>query len=307
MHKKAITFLHHHQINKEKWDQGVSSAFNTLPYAESWYLDIVSPNWGALVGGDYEQLMPLPIKQKYGIPYLIQPLFVQQLGIFSRSLLDSTTVEAFLDTIPKKYVYINLNLNSHNQSKKFSRFHLNHELDLVDPIEHLRTHYSTNLKRNLKKAKKAQLSLMKNLKPEAIVNLFREDRGREIDGWKEAEYRLLLRLLYSGIHKNRIDTYGAFSTENELITAAVFLKSQVSRIFLFSGNSKKGKEQGGMPFLLDQYIAHHTESNLTLDFEGSNDKNLARFYRSFGSTSVRYPSWQKTICPFLLDKLLFRT
>ena len=80
-----IKYLKHNQIDKQKWDSAIENAENGLVYALSWYLDIVSPNWDALVVGDYEQVMPVTHKRKYGIKYLIQPPFCQQLGFFSQS------------------------------------------------------------------------------------------------------------------------------------------------------------------------------------------------------------------------------
>ncbi|MCO5264962.1 MAG: hypothetical protein M9948_03645 [Lentimicrobium sp.] len=45
-----------------------------------------------------------------------------------------------------------------------------------------------------------------------------------------------------------------------------------------------------MSLLIDHFIKNFSGNHLTLDFEGSNDANLARFYSSFGSTRVTYPS-----------------
>jgi len=44
-----------------------------------------------------------------------------------------------------------------------------------------------------------------------------------------------------------------------------------------------------MPFLIDSFIKGHSETKKIFDFEGSNDTNLARFYKSFGSIVVHYP------------------
>ncbi len=306
MAQKEIIFLSHDKIDLKKWDHCINTAFNGIPYSESWYLDVVSPDWCALVQGDYERVMPLPVKKKYGMSYIIQPLFVQQLGVFSVKQMDSTVVKAFLNAIPKKYLYININLNTHNHLPVSEIKNLNHELDLIDSYDSLRSVYSKNLKRNLKKSVKASNSVMQHIRPEEIIRLFRNDRGRDVEGWGDKQYMVLQKLLYTGIHKNRFDTLGVLSPRNELIAAAVFLKSRKSLIFLFSGNSEEGKKTGAMPFLLDKYIQEHSEMHITLDFEGSNDENLARFYRSFGSTPIYYPSWRDARVPRIVKPLLFR-
>ena len=61
--------------------------------------------------------------------------------------------------------------------------------------------------------------------------------------------------------------------------------------FLFSGNNAKGKELQAMTFLIDQVIREFAAQPLVLDFEGSDDENLARFYLGFGSRPVLYPGY----------------
>ena len=45
-----------------------------------------------------------------------------------------------------------------------------------------------------------------------------------------------------------------------------------------------------MTFLIDSVIREFSPSKLVLDFEGSNDPNLARFYKGFGAKEVEYKS-----------------
>src|SRR6056297_1897646 len=94
-----INYYLHKNIDKQKWDNCIQHAHNELIYAYSWYLDIVSPHWDALIQGDYEMVMPLPKKRKYRITYLIQPLFTQQLGIFYKKPLTSKEIQPFFDYI----------------------------------------------------------------------------------------------------------------------------------------------------------------------------------------------------------------
>jgi hypothetical protein len=74
----------------------------------------------------------------------------------------------------------------------------------------------------------------------------------------------------------------------KLIAGAFFVDANGKVIFLFSGMAKEGKEAGAMYFLVDQFIVHNANSNLVLDFEGSNDPGLARFYRGFGAKECVY-------------------
>ena len=72
-----IKHLKYYEIDKSKWDNIVSCSDFSLPYFFSWYLDVVSPGWEALIAEDYSYIMPLTVKIKCGIKYVIQPPFTQ--------------------------------------------------------------------------------------------------------------------------------------------------------------------------------------------------------------------------------------
>ncbi|MCK4361546.1 MAG: hypothetical protein KAV70_07350, partial [Bacteroidales bacterium] len=80
-----IKHLTYQQINKSKWDECIKKSFNGIIYGYSWYLDIVCKHWEALVENDYERVFPLTTGKKFGINYLYQPFFTQQLGVFSKN------------------------------------------------------------------------------------------------------------------------------------------------------------------------------------------------------------------------------
>ena len=119
-HKKntielSIRYLTHSEIDSGKWDACISKAFNGMVYAYSWYLDTVCEYWEALVEDDYKSVFPLTWKKKMGIYYLFQPFFAQQLGIFSQKLLNEEIVSSYIEAIPNKYHFVEINLNAFNK------------------------------------------------------------------------------------------------------------------------------------------------------------------------------------------------
>jgi hypothetical protein len=251
----------------------------------------VAGEWGALVEDDYTSVFPLPRRKKYGIDYIYQPFFTQQLGLYSNSALSYEVADNFLEAIPGKFKHIEINLNIHNKVSA-DRFRvlpqLNHELDLIHSYEQIRKGYSENLRRNLRKAEKAGLTIMKNPRPDTIVNLFRQNRGKTIGHLDDHDYHKVLHIVYQGTYKRLADVRGVFDERNQLIAGAFFIRSHKKTIFLFSGLSEWGRDNGAMPFLIDSYIRENAGKHLTFDFDGSNDPNLARFYKSFGSKEMTY-------------------
>ena len=107
-----IEFLKRDDIDTTKWDNCIARSVNGIVYAYSWYLDIVAENWGALIADDYQAVFPLTYNKKYGISYIYQPLFTQQLGLFSVGSISHTLVSEFLQAIPSEFKFIAISLNT---------------------------------------------------------------------------------------------------------------------------------------------------------------------------------------------------
>ncbi len=302
-----IKHLKYSEIDKTKWDNCIKNSINGLPYAFSWYLDIVHDDWEALVEDDYISVMPMTISSKYGITYFFQPFFIQQLGVFSIRPLNPDKTLEFVKAIPKRVKMIHFNMNHFNsmtESDIPTLENRNYLLDLISDYSKIQSSYHNNTKRNLKRAQKNNLSLVKGVKPENIVALFRNDRGRDIDKWKDMHYMRLTRLIYTSMYKGVGTTYGVFSENNDLVSAAFFLKTSSRLIFLFSGNSEIGKQTHGMTYLIDGVIKENSPGMKVLDFEGSNNPGLARFYSGFGAYESNYLQVKINRLNFLLRTLI---
>jgi len=285
-----IKYLKHDAIDTEKWDECINKSVNGLIYANTWFLDLVHDGWDGLVKNDYECVMPLTAGKKLGIQYLFQPKFTQQLGVFSKVHLTMETVNEFLTAIPKKFKFIEINLNTHNKATEAPHFQpwKTHHLDLINTYERIAEKYSTNLKRNLKKADKSALTIVENVHPEDIIKIFRQNKGATLSGLNDRDYELLRRIVYVMIYKQLIKIIGVYNAMNELCAGAFFVISGKKVVFYFSATNKQALKTAAMPYLIDYFIKKNAGSHLTFDFEGSNDKNLARFYKSFGSDEITY-------------------
>ena len=239
--------------------------------------------------------MPLTGGKKFGVYYLYQPYFVQQLGVFAKKPLTEGTVAGFLNAIPKKYRFAEIRLNETNtlndSNEKFD-YHRNVLLELNQDYEAIRSNYHTNTKRNLAKAKNNNLQLVNTVIPYHVVALFTDNRGALLDKWGDAEYSRLTVLAKAAVSRNHAFILGV--TEKgvgQLLCAAIFMKTKERITFLFSGLTEEGKQRQAMTYLLDQVIQKYANQPITFDFEGSDDDNLARFYLGFGGKEVRYPDY----------------
>ncbi len=287
-----IRHLTHNNIDKTRWDECIRKSFNGNIYAWSWYLDIVHPKWEALVENNYERVMPLTGNKKLGINYLFQPFFTQQLGIFSTSNLNEDIVTDFINAIPEKYHLTEIRLNAYNKVNYdigYFKQHRNIELDLINNYQFIYNNYSSNTKKNLKKANMHRLYLNKGVNPELVIKLFRDNKGKEVKHWKDKEYHRLLTLIDAAIERECCFVYGVDDENDDTIAGAVFMVSHDKIIFLFSGVDKNYKDKNAWTFLIDSVIKEFSEMPFTFDFEGSDNEGLARFYKGFGGKEVYYP------------------
>lgn len=299
-----IRYLQRKHIDELKWNNCINHAFNGNLYGYSWFLDIVAGQWDAMVENDYERVFPLVYRRKFGISYIYQPFFTQQLGLYSTTMLDTEALRTFIRAIPPKFRQIEINLNTLNKAEGMPCKvvpQLNHELDLIHSYEKIRQSYSENLTRNLKKAEKAGLTISKNIKPDDIIELFRKNRGKGITHLHDRDYTKLKRIAYACMYKGIANIQGVYDRDNQLCAGAFFILSNNKAIFLFSGLNEEGRETGAMPFLIDNFIREHAGRHLTFDFDGSNDPSLARFYKSFGSKECIYQRVEINKLPGVLN------
>ncbi len=295
-----IRHLRNHEIDRTLWDGCITHALNQRIYGYSWYLDLVCDDWNALVLGDYRAVFPLPFRRKAGLRYVYTPYFVQQLGLFCTSQEQFQLVDDFIDFIRKKYILADIYLQYEIFPAKYpvvARDNFELPLDAVYP--ELASRYSDNLKRNLRNALKHNLRVLPHADPGAIIRMFRQGRGAGIDHWQEVDYQRFRRLFHELEHRGHARAWGAYTPVNQMIAGAVFFFDQKHMILIFSGVTAEGKDQSAIPLIMDTLIREMAGSTLVLDFEGSMDPGLARFYASFGASLQHYWFLRTGILSFL--------
>lgn len=278
-----IRYLTHNQIDTQRWDDCIGQSPDGNIYSFSWYLDVVHPGWEALVEDDYEVVMPLAGNRKYFINYLFQPFFTQRFGVYGKKEVDEAKIEEFLKAIPAKFKFAEFRLKGFKGLN-----HRNIELDLGPDYSLLADNYHSNTKRNLSKSKKEKLEIVENVEPSLIIELFRKNRGKEIKHWGDKEYERLLKLVDVAKQHDSCKVLGVQNIANQVIAGAFFMLSHNKIVFLFSGADESNKDSHALTFLIDNVIERFSGSGKILDFEGSDNEGLARFYKGFGGKETTY-------------------
>ena len=294
----AIQYLQREQVDVVKWNRCIDGATNGLIYAYSFYLDHMGKHWDALVMGDYEAVMPLTWNKKYGIRYLYQPAFTASLGVFGNSLTEEK-INLFIASIPSKFRLIEISLNSGNVFHSLPgvvAMRNNYILNLNRTYEELFRGFRENVRRNIKKSQQLGARYESDVPVAEIIKLSRRHL-QSVTTTTDSDY-LRFEQLYSYLKKNdRAKACGVYLSE-QLVASAVYFFSHNRAYYILVGNHPNGKTVGASHYLIDRFIHSYAGQDVVLDFEGSDVRNLAFFYSSFGATLEPYPAIRINTLPW---------
>ena len=299
-----IQHLRHNEIDRLRWDATIARSLCDLPYAYSWYLDVVCPMWEALVTDDYEYVMPLPLKKNRFVSYLIHPIWVQQLGVYSAQEITEKVFKRFYRRIP--YLMFDFNVNYLNYSVACG--YVQCKRNLIIPhskdVYAIRKNYSYNAKRNISKAQKLGLRI-EEIRLEEFVALWKSENSDMRQDLHATIQPLVEAVFFNSSQQCEPYLLGVYSG-SQLIAALFGIKTRERFIYLIPVSNKDGKEKSAM-FMLVDYILENVccQQGLTFDCEGSMIDGVARFYRGFGAQEQPYASISRCR-PQWLVKLLHR-
>ena len=295
-----IQYIKRENLEVAKYDACIESAVQSRIYAFSWYLDIVADNWAVLVLGDYEAVMPIPYRKKYGIKYVYPPFWLLELGIFS--LDESQDIKPFLDVLYGEFKFIELRLNTKNKFLK-SEFLIHKQfqyLDLEIGYESILKGYNRNRKRELIKANKHHLVENWNDNPEKLITIFKTNIAERVKEINDKDYATLLNLMQLSIQKGVGELLTIYDANENLLAAAFFLKHKKKVTQLVCASDVSNRKNGVHTFFNDRAIFKYQPHFSVYNFGGSSMKNIANYYTSFGADTEEYQQIKYNNLPFLL-------
>lgn len=286
--ERMIRYLNRKQIDDDKWNSVITASRYETIYPHTWYLDACADSWTGLVMNDYECIMPVVFRNKFGLRYTYQPVYCQQLGVFSEKRVDTEITRMFLHKLQRKFRMGDYALNEGNIIGEEKGLNVtdshNYTLPLAETYDHIFKNYSENCRRNVKKAFREDIEFTDDVKLEEVISLKKMNEKVQ----RQQKHYMYVRLLFEKLAAmERVRVFGA-RIGSHLLAAAVFGYCDRRTVFLLSASSDMGKEKRAMFMLMDSFIQMHSESGYTLDFEGSDIASVARFFRGFGAKPQVY-------------------
>lgn len=286
---EKIRHLKRNEIDDAKWNKVIETSIQSRIYACSVWLDYLSPKWEALVHGNYESVMPLPVKKKYGFRYLSQPPFTQQLGIFSKNEMNENTVKAFYSKAKELFSFAAICVkNQYADCDFLFTERKNYIVDLSFSYDSIRGNYSGNLiKKSLNYIDKTSLRYLKENDISSALQLS-QTLYRSKMTITSSQYEQL-RKVSENLEKSNNCFTRTVLNENEEILAISLLFIDNNRIYnLLSATTDKGRKLNANYFLYDELIKEFCNGTHILDFEGSSIPSIEYFYKKFGAQLEPY-------------------
>ncbi len=284
-----IVYHKNNEIDREQWDSCIKNSRGAKPYAYSWYLDIMAPGWEALVDDEYDSVFPVPGFSRFGIKYSSNPIFLQQLGVFSPDKLASDSIIEFLDYMPVNFKLIDLCIAqkiNHNGFKVTERS--NYELDLSKPYEKIWDNFTNHCKRNIELSARKKPELTADITPDEITDLFILNKGKEIKGIKMRDYQKLKNLMNFCVKNKRGRLLGVRATKRKLIYGLFIVETHGCKTLQLVVNTPQSRERRIGYFAINNLIRDHSSTRNILDFAGSSIPSIASFMESWGSVKKPY-------------------
>lgn len=275
----------------DRWDLAIEKSYNGLVYGYSFFLNTMAGRqWDALVLGNYEAVFPLVWKQKFGIRYLYQPYFCQQLGLFSKTRINDALMHAFMDAIPTRFRYINIHLNYENTYLHPNIRFINRSsycIDLNKPYTELYDNYNADAKKNLAKAMLQGYVYSSVNDCSLAADCFFSAYGTHYPDVPELKQQISLcanAALAAGRGFNR----AVYGNNGELWCAGFFFMSNNRIHYAMAAPTAEGKTFGATHILIDEVLKEFSGRQMEFDFEGSDIRSVAFFYAKFGSVLKHY-------------------
>lgn len=282
----SVEILSSHKVDFEKWDACVRLSSNALIYATSSYLNHLADNWHGVVVNDYDCVMPIVWRKKFGIKYTYDVPFVQQLGWFSvKAMSDDFDFTKILFSFCR---YGDYAFNYHNSIQiDNASLATNYVLDLSQSYSVLIKNYNTDLISNLKKAAKQEL-IYSNSNYNTAIELYKNLYQQKTPQVSSSDFKNFSKLCAHLSKSNNVIVRNVINAKNETLAMALLLKDERRLYNLMNSTTQQGRKAEANHFLFDNIFKEFAESNLIFDFEGSDIPGVKSFYEKFGVKNQPY-------------------
>lgn len=283
-----MKFIESTHIDKEVWSD-LTINHSTHFFSETNYLDAVAENWGAYVKGNYEAVLVIPYRVKFGLKWVYLPLFYRSsewVGNWTEEEKEEIKSRLLKDFNGGNIAFEESNVDT---SDFFYQ--------VIHPNQEHRTNYNKLATRMLKKAQHSELKQTNELHLDVFVKLIAKELQAKVGVWDEEGIAVFKNLVNNYAKDDKLKFYGAI-LHGELVGGIVTLISNNRILYLKGTATIEAKKMGAIYMVMDAAIHDAMQKKCTFDFGGSRVDGVARFNYNLGGTDVHYQNMVWDNFPF---------
>ena len=288
-----IRIIKRRDLDLQKYDSCIDESLQSRIFAFSWYLDVTVEHWQVAVLNDYEAVMPLPVRQKFGISYVYPPFWILELGIFYKDPIDESV---FIEKIKEEFRWIEVRLNSANNfdlNYQFCSKMQYQQLSLSDTFDQIQNSYRKDRKKDLRKAKESGLVVKWDDDSNHLIDLFKKSIGKRTSNITESDYKNLREIIRTCSKKGLGRILSVYAEDDSLVASSFVLLHKNTCTILVSATDFSNRNNGANTFLIDTLLRHYQNQFEFFNFGGSSLPSVAAYFKSFGAETISYPTIQK--------------
>lgn len=247
----------------------------------------------AIVGEDYNWVMPLTTKRKFGISYLYQPPFTQQTGVFAKDQDIEIPWKSIIALTQKRYKFWEINFNYATPSEVFPAevkiiAATNFILPLQQSFARLYADYHNDLKRNIRRSEKFRL-VYRPLKDQLkAIDEYIHHYGGRMSHVSAEDYSRFKQVAAIAATRNQLICREVVNQQNDLLATVLILNNGKRLYNMMNSTTAAGRKVEANHFLINSVIREFAGSDLIFDFEGSDLPGVKSFYQNFGAINQPY-------------------
>jgi hypothetical protein len=292
-----VQHILHHQLDFKKWDARILTCADADPFLLSSWLNVVEPNWSALVVGDYETVFPVFISKKMSWSFFDLPNFVQKIGVYG-NLAHTAQIVTSLHDLHKEIDFVcytaSSNLGGDQTVTEISRRH--QLLELKDGVR-----FPTKVwGRNIRKAEASGYTTITPVPIDVFIPALKKELIEKGNPYKKSDYQLLEVLAKKSIADGYGFIEGIKDTDGKFTCGQFYIYS-TGKIYLVACFSNgEARQHSLLHYLLYKLIQHKYDQDTTMrvHFGGSNLPVIADFNKNFGAEDEMFILQYKNTLPF---------
>lgn len=290
------------------WDRCVAADPAAKVYNYYEYLEVFARSWKGAVYGDYAACFPLPGFRNGTLPWLMKPAATQQLQLAVGEGINPgpELIAGLRELILQHYKVIQLAVSPPVELGPVTKIRTNYCLDLSPEYDRLRSGFTKSGLRNIRKAETAGLRLEETGDIDTVIELYQAAYGA-LAQLKDYVYEAFRKLATGQQYRHfRARTYVVKDDTGAVVFAALLLEDHKALYYVLGAPTEKGRSLRATYYFIGELIRQYAGRVMKLDFEGSDIKNVADFYLSFGPQEEKYHLYRLNRYPQPVKWLLRR-